>query len=306
MTDIPQYATFAKTEPLNKGWSSDKKYYVETRSGERLLLRVADVAERERKQAEFEMLKRVAELDVPASRPVGFGICNGGKSVYQLLTWIDGEDAQTILPTLTEAEQYAFGVKAGEILRKMQTLQTTPINSEWLNAYGAKIDSYIRNYKKCDLTFCDDDTVIAYLEENRTIMDNRTMCFSHDDYHVGNLILSPENKLFVIDFQRFRMVEPYHALSGLVISAKTSPHFATGEIRGYFGGEPPKDFWQLSALYLAAIAVNALPYALSLRDHENTTLQAELDFAYKQISDILHWYDNFTRVVPSWYLPAIV
>ncbi|MDR3310668.1 MAG: phosphotransferase, partial [Oscillospiraceae bacterium] len=206
MTDIPQYATFAKIEPLNKGWSSDKKYYIETHAGERLLLRIADIAERERKLAEFEMLKRVAELDVPASRPIDFGECSGGKSVYQLLTWIDGEDSQTVLPTLSEAEQYALGVKAGEILRKMQTLQTTPMNSEWLNAYGAKIDRYIENYKNCGLTFWGDDTVIAYLEENRHLLDNRAMCFTHDDYHLGNLILSPENKLFVIDFQRFRMV----------------------------------------------------------------------------------------------------
>ncbi|MDR0904730.1 MAG: phosphotransferase, partial [Oscillospiraceae bacterium] len=99
MKDIPQYATFTKIEPLNKGWSSDKKYYIETDGGERLLLRVADVAEYERKKNEFEMLKRVAELDVPASRPVDFGVCDDGKSVYQLLTWIDGEDAAEVLPT---------------------------------------------------------------------------------------------------------------------------------------------------------------------------------------------------------------
>jgi GrpB-like predicted nucleotidyltransferase (UPF0157 family) len=78
---------FAKIEPLTKGWSSDKKYYVETADGERLLLRVADIAEYEHKKAEFEMLKRVAEFDIPASRPVNFGVCDDGTSVYQLLTW---------------------------------------------------------------------------------------------------------------------------------------------------------------------------------------------------------------------------
>ncbi|MDR1560464.1 MAG: phosphotransferase [Clostridiales bacterium] len=61
------------------------------------------------------------ELGVPAPRHVDFGVCNGGKSVYQLLTWVDGEDAETVLPLLTETEQYVLGVRAGEILRKIHS-----------------------------------------------------------------------------------------------------------------------------------------------------------------------------------------
>jgi serine/threonine-protein kinase len=295
MTDIPAYPTFAKIEPINKGWSSDKKYYIETRSGERFLLRMSDIAEYDRKRAEFDMLKRVAELDIPASRPVEFGTCDAGKSVYQRLTWIDGEDAEKVLPTLSEAKQYALGVKAGEILRKMQSLSVVPASSDWLNAYGTKIDRYICNYKNCGLTFDGDSAVMRYLEYNRHLMDNRPMCFSHDNYHPGNMILTPEKELFIIDFQRFRQVEPYHTLSGLVFSAAYSPKFATGEIRGYFGGEPPEDFWGLLALYFAAIAINALPWSIPFGE-------TEMAFGKKQIADIMHWYDDFTRVVPTWYL----
>ena len=49
LCDIPQYDTFTKIEPLNKGWSSDKKYVVETDDGKWMLLRVADIVEYERK-----------------------------------------------------------------------------------------------------------------------------------------------------------------------------------------------------------------------------------------------------------------
>jgi aminoglycoside phosphotransferase (APT) family kinase protein len=41
------------------------------------------------------MLKRVAEPGVPTPHPVDFGEC-GGKSVYQLVTWVDGEDAESV------------------------------------------------------------------------------------------------------------------------------------------------------------------------------------------------------------------
>ncbi|MDR2530016.1 MAG: hypothetical protein LBC65_00555 [Oscillospiraceae bacterium] len=73
MHDIPQYATFTRIEPLNKGWSSDKKYRVETSDGQRLLLRVAHVTEHDRKRAEFDMLKRVAELDIRFIRESAYG-----------------------------------------------------------------------------------------------------------------------------------------------------------------------------------------------------------------------------------------
>lgn len=89
MIDILAHPTFTKIELLNKGWSNDKKYYIETVGGERLLLRVADIAEYERKRAEYGMLQQMVKLGVPASHPVDFGVCGGGKSVYQLLTWVD-------------------------------------------------------------------------------------------------------------------------------------------------------------------------------------------------------------------------
>ncbi len=104
MHDIKNYNTFTKIEPVNKGWSSDKKYYIETADGRKLLLRVADISEYDRKKAEYEMMKQVAALGVPMSQPVDFGICDNEKSVYSLLTWCDGEDAEAILPCLTETE----------------------------------------------------------------------------------------------------------------------------------------------------------------------------------------------------------
>ncbi|MDR2361007.1 MAG: phosphotransferase, partial [Oscillospiraceae bacterium] len=295
MTDIPQYPTFVKIEPLNKGWSSDKKYTVETTDGKKLLLRVADISEYDHKKTEFDMMQKVAAQGVPMQQPIDFGVCDGGKSVYQLLTWIDGEDAETALPMLTEAEQYSLGVEAGEILKKMQTLFASLPSHDWLNNYGKKIDGYIRNYQNCGITSDGDELLIHHIEENRHLLDNRPTCFTHDDYHPGNMILTIDKKLCIIDFQQFRNVEPYHAMSGLVFSAKTSPHFATGQIHGYFKGEPPADFWRLLSLYMAVIAVNALPWSIPYG-------QSEIDFAHRQIADILYWFDNMQNPVPSWYL----
>ena len=39
MIDIPIYDTFSKIEPIVKGMSGDKKYYIETVDGSNLLLK---------------------------------------------------------------------------------------------------------------------------------------------------------------------------------------------------------------------------------------------------------------------------
>jgi serine/threonine-protein kinase len=60
MIDIQNHRDFTKIEPINKGWSSDKKYYIETIKGEKLLLRISDISEYDKKQAGFEAVKLVA------------------------------------------------------------------------------------------------------------------------------------------------------------------------------------------------------------------------------------------------------
>jgi len=296
MTDIPQYDTFAKIEPLNKGWSSDKKYYVETTDGRRLLLRVADIAEYERKRTEFDMLKRVAELDVPASRPVDFGVCDGGKSVYQLLTWIDGEDAETVLPTLSEAEQYALGVKAGEILQKIHSIPAPENIEDWAARFNRKTDTKIKKYKECGLRFDGDETIIAYLQANRRLLENRPQCYQHGDYHVGNMLIADVKALSIIDWNRDDYGDPWEEFNRIVWCAQASPHFATGQLRGYCGGEPPIEFWQLLAYYIGSNTLSSIYWAIPFG-------QSEIDTSMNQTKDIMQWYDNFNRIVPTWYLP---
>jgi serine/threonine-protein kinase len=163
LTDIPGYERFAKVLPLNKGWSSDKKFFIETHDGDKLLLRISGIDTYAAKKEEFENMKRVDALGIPMSQPQGFGVCNDGQSVYTLLSWIEGEDAEQILPLLPETEQYVLGLQAGEILRKMQTVETLPPSSDWFNGYGIKLDRYLNNYKNCGMTFKGDEAVIAYI-----------------------------------------------------------------------------------------------------------------------------------------------
>lgn len=76
MFDIPNHKDFEKIEPINKGWSSDKKYYIETIKGEKQLLRISDISEYNKKKVEFEAVKLVVEQGISMSQPLDFGVCN--------------------------------------------------------------------------------------------------------------------------------------------------------------------------------------------------------------------------------------
>ena len=293
--DVPGYSTFKTIKPIEKGWSADKKYYIETNTENKRLLRVADISEFERKTKEYDVMQRIAALGIPMSQPIDFGICNQGASVYLLLTWCEGEEATVLLPTLPKTEQYRLGLMAGTIQRSIHAIETYPPSSEWAQKYNQKIDGYIESYKSCGLTFANDTLLLRYVEENRHLMDNRPMCLTHGDFHSGNMVVSPDNTLYVIDFQGWGIIDPYRELKSIMFSAAVSPHFATGQLRGYFEGEPPEDFWPLLAFYLAATGIHALPWSIQFG-------QEEIEFTYDAIDNILRWFNHMTNPVPTWYV----
>lgn len=295
MQDIKDYSTFTKIEPVNKGWSSDKKYYIEAADGRRLLLRVADISEYDRKKAEFEMMKQVAALGVPMSQPLDFGTCDNGKSVYSLLTWCDGEDAEVVLSRLTETEQYVLGVKSGEMLRKFHSIPAPKEQEEWSCRFNRKTSNKIEKYKACGIKFDGDDKIIGYIQNNRHLLSGRPQCYQHGDYHVGNMIISPDNTLSIIDFNRPDFGDPWEEFNRIVWSAIVSPHFATGQLNGYFGGKPPAEFFRLLAFYISSNTLSSMYWAIPFGEDEIATMK-------NQAKDILSWFNNMNNPVPTWYL----
>lgn len=295
MNDIKNYENFTKIELVNKGWSSDKKYYIETKGNEKLLLRVSDVKEHYRKKIEFDMMVQVYALGVPMSKPIDFGICDGGKSVYSLFTWCDGEDAETVLPMMTETQQYILGVKSGEILKNIQSIPAPMEQEEWGSRFSRKTIIKIETYRNCGVKVDGDDKIINYLEDNMSLLEGREQCFQHGDYHVGNMIISKDNSLNIIDFNRLDFGDPWEEFNRIVWSAATSPHFATGQLDGYFGGKPPIEFFRLLAYYIGSNAVSAVYWALSFGEQE-------MVISKRQIKDILTWFDDMKNPVPTWYI----
>lgn len=294
ITAVNGFETFTKIEPVEKGWSGDKKYYIETADERRLLLRISDVTGYEQRKAEFAGMERLLGVGVPMSEPLDFGVCDNGKSVYSLLTWCDGEDAETVLPALSEAEQYTIGVRSGEILKKIHSIPAPKGQQVWSDRFNHKVSTKIRRYGECVLSFDGDDKIIAYIEANRGLLANRPQCCHHGDYHVGNMIISPAGELSIIDFNRSDFGDPWEEFNRIVWSAAISPCFATGQLDGYFGGQPPLEFFKLLALYIASNTLSSIYWAIPFG-------QDQVDIMMTQSQNVLAWFDNMQNPLPTWY-----
>ena len=293
--DIINYDAFTKIEPIYKGWSTDKKYYAERNNGEKLLIRVSDISEYEEKKQEFDIMTQMFDIGINMPKPISFGICNNGKSVFQLLTWCEGREAKELLPLLSQQEQYNFGQKAGQILRGMEQLENYPSSPEWAKIYGAKVKKYIENYKTCGEILTDDKILISFLEKHISCLDNRPMSLLDGDFQSDNMIISPNKELYIIDFQGSGLVDPYYALTGAMVTAEVSPQFSKGQLHSYFERQVPENFWELNAFYMIAESINAFSVAVTLG-------QEEIDYSNKMTKVMLDWFDNFNNLIPNWYI----
>ncbi|MDR0905428.1 MAG: phosphotransferase, partial [Oscillospiraceae bacterium] len=236
-----------------------------------------------------------AELDVPASRPVDFGVCDDGKSVYQLLTWIDGEDAAEVLPTLNEAEQYALGIKSGEILRKIHSIPAPVTIEPWATRFQRKIDDWVEKYNSNPAVHSDIGAVIIeYLRKNCRILENREQTFIHGDFNTENIIIC-NGELGLIDFNSYNSPygDPWWEFYSIAWTNTEPIHYFRGQINGYFSSNPPEEFFAVLAYYCAYCALTAIADTEELNGQSNGVDVANM---------ILRWYDNFNSVVPSWYL----
>ncbi len=118
----PNVHSWTSIEPVNKGYSAEKKYKLCSDTGEDFLLRISDAAYYEAKRKEYEIVCKYARTGIRMSSPKAFGTCNQGQNTYMLLSWVEGADLTEILPSLSEQEQYQLGRQAGRILRKIHSI----------------------------------------------------------------------------------------------------------------------------------------------------------------------------------------
>ena len=237
-------------------------------------------------------MKKVAALGIPMCLPIELGECEEG--IYALQSWIPGHDAEEYIPTLPQPRQYAYGLDAGRILRKLHTLPAPPDAPDWEARFNAKIDRKIALYENCPLKYEKGDAFLAYIAANRHLLRDRPQSYQHGDYHIGNMMVDQDGKLTIIDFDRDDFGDPWEEFNRIVWCAQAAPAFASGMVDGYLDGEVPMDFWRLLALYISSNTLSSLPWAVSFGEREIAVM-------IQQAEEILDWYRDMSQVVPKWY-----
>lgn len=292
LKDLESSRKLRRFEEITKGWSTDKKYLIENDRKKFFLLRTATIEQLIHKQGEFEKMSELFSLGLPVAQPLDFA--QDEETVYSLVAWLEGDDAETILPTLSAAHQYELGLKAGGILKKIHSIAAPEGIETWERKFNRKIDRNIANYQACPLKYPDGNNFLHYIKANRHLIKGRASVFQHGDYHTGNMILSANQQLGIIDFNRWDYGDPWEEFNRIDFTATLSPQFAAGQIDGYFAHQPPEEFFKLLALYMSVNLLNALPWALAYSDKEVTVMQ-------KKAVAVLEWFDDMQNVVPKWY-----
>ena len=296
MKDIPMYDSFNKIIEINKGFSDDKKYCVETLNGDKLFLKISDISEFKQKKIEFDRLNEVAVLPISMTLPIDFGKCNNGNYVYTLTTWCEGSEACEVLPHLSEEEQYDLGIQAGEILSKIHTIIPTNIEGDWATRYFAVIDDRIEAFKYEGEKFEGCEYILNYIEDNKCFLKDRPQSIHHGDYHLGNMLISDDKKLSIIDWQTVdfdNYGDPWCEFNRIGTHTLYSA-FSSGMIDGYFSGNPPREFWILLAYYLSVSAITSVVWAKYFAPDE---LDNILELNY----NVLSWFDDMKNPIPIWY-----
>ena len=283
---------FISKELINNGWSCDKKYCVTTTDGVKYLLRVTPKEKSANRAEMFRMQQQVAALGVPMCRPIEIGSCDEG--LYTVQTWVDGKDAEEIIPHLNNSEQYAYGLEAGRILKVIHSIPAPENQPDWEQRFNAKIDCKIEMYNDCHVKFEGAEDIMAYIESNRFLLSNRRQSYQHGDYHIGNMMIE-KNKIVIIDFDRYDFGDPWEEFNRIVWCAQASPIFASGIINGYFDNEVPLEFWKLLALYISSNMLSSIPWAIPFGESEVNTM-------LNQAKDVLSWYNNMHNPIPTWYI----
>ncbi len=283
---------FIAKEPINKGWSKDKKYCVTDENGNRYLLRVSDIEEYDTKKSEFDMMKQVAALGVPMCKPLEFGTCEDG--VYSIQSWIDGEDAEEVISRYSDTEQYVLGVEAGRILRKIHSIPAPTTQENWESRFNRKMDYKIQRYNEWPYKYDNGQAFIDYIEANRHLLHGRPQTYQHGDYHIGNMMIGIDGKLYIIDFNRNDFGDPWEEFNRIVWCAGKAPLFASGMVNGYFENAVPLEFWKLLALYISSNTLSSLYWAIPFGEGEIATMR-------NQAKEVLEWYEGMKKPIPSWY-----
>jgi aminoglycoside phosphotransferase (APT) family kinase protein len=282
---------------IHKGFSIDGKWKVELENGERFFVRVCDLKSAPRKRLELDQIRKIREMGVPVPAPVCFAELEREDQCVQVFEFVEGEDGEDALRRLAPLEQYELGKQAGLALKTIHSIKKESPEETWEEYRLRKHERSLREYEQLKREYIPIESALRFVEEHRHLLKDRPVVFLHDDFHPANMMFHSGKLQAVLDFDRFDWGDPWHDFYKMTLFTRNvSVPFSCGQIQGYFGGEPPEEFWKLYSLYAAMLIVPDIVWTLKfVPDHQ--------EHMVRRLNTILDDHKNFTEYVPGWYRP---
>lgn len=284
---------FSVVKSIDKGWSSDRKYYVEDMDANPYLLRVSSIERLIHRQTVYKYMKQLQALQIPMNQAIS--IDYDEENIYFLLSWIEGRDLGEILPLLKKEEQYRLGFEAGRILKQIHTLEAPAELPSWENRYQEKIDRKLKKYLAGEMRYAEDSVFLEGIQRDRFLLHERPSVYHHGDYHEGNMMVQTDGGLTIIDFDRSDFGDPWAEFDRIPWTVARSPIFASAMIHSYFDYQVPSEFWTLLRLYIYTDTLSSLPWAIPFG-------QKQIQVMLEKATTIAAWYDSIDDYSPSWYI----
>jgi aminoglycoside phosphotransferase (APT) family kinase protein len=291
---IVESEKWIKVEQIERGWSNDDKFYIETNDNQKLILRTTSIESLQQKQKEYSIIKKYSQTGIHMSKPIGFGIDNDNQKVYMLLTWVDGENLENALMNLNGEKQYQLGREAGTILKRIHNIKVEQGDIPKQSKVDKKIKQ-LEKYETSNVRIKNDELAIHFIKTNIHKIWRNNPVYQHGDFHPGNLILTPDMQLGVIDFNRWEVGDPYEEFYKLEsFATEVSIPYCIGQIDAYFDDSIPSEFWETLAVYVAHAALYSIKWAESFG-------QQEIDNMTRICRKSMYHYNDFKNNIPLWY-----
>lgn len=255
-----------------------------------MLLKAADISYYDRMRSAAIFADYVhEELGLRMSAPVEMGACNGEKLAYALYGWVEGFDADLVIPKLHTPLQVRYGEEAGRLLRKIHSVKPP---KDVFDSYPQRIKKAVERFKVCAVNFKGDKETVEFLERNADITACRPVCAVHGDFTTGSLVVDKSGGLGIIDFDGWDWGDPVRDFARVRFSCTKA--FVKGQLRGYLGENIPTDFFKLMAYYTAADVISEI-------DRAYLSGGERLVRALKYGEEAARSYSGYGGTIPSWY-----
>ena len=251
LPDLPGSEEIESVTRVARGFTTGEKFVVTTRAG-CFFVRVGSLARQGTLVDESAMLKICRGNRIPCPEPVAVGVDPDRDLCYSILTFIEGQTADQVLPDLSDREVAELGLASGQLLRRIHEIVPSGDSLNVRHHHRDRYEHWSEKLHGVGVVFHGQRQVERYIDQQLNSMQEVAARFQHSDYHPGHLIVHDGELAGVIDFDRSEWNDPFRDFQRLPWNTcPTSLVFARAQIAGYFPAGIPTNFWPRYNLYIA-------------------------------------------------------